>query len=54
MSWMMFLFSGAYHTGLSQILQDGKTESVGERSNHAAGETKAVEPETLVFANKMV
>ncbi|KAG2401372.1 Pre-mRNA-processing protein [Vigna angularis] len=33
--------------------EDGKTDSIGERSNHVAAETKAVEPETLVFANKM-
>ncbi|KAK7353271.1 hypothetical protein VNO80_18715 [Phaseolus coccineus] len=33
--------------------EDGKTDSVWERRNHVAAETKAVEPETLIFANKM-
>ncbi|KAK7343536.1 hypothetical protein VNO77_12340 [Canavalia gladiata] len=33
--------------------EDGKNDSMGERSNDAATETKAVEPEHLVYANKM-
>ncbi|KAL5139935.1 Pre-mRNA-processing protein 40B [Glycine soja] len=33
--------------------EDGKNDSIGEKSNDEAAETKAVEPEPPVYANKM-
>ncbi|XP_020207674.1 pre-mRNA-processing protein 40A [Cajanus cajan] len=33
--------------------EDGKNDTIGEKSNDVAAETKAVEPESLVYANKM-
>ncbi|RDX79377.1 Pre-mRNA-processing protein 40B, partial [Mucuna pruriens] len=33
--------------------EDGKNDLIGEKNNDMAAETKAVEPESLVYANKM-
>jgi hypothetical protein len=35
-------------------LKDGKIDSTGENVNDVASEAKTVEPESLVYANKLV
>ena len=51
---LMIFFLAVSKLIKSLLMQDGKINSIGENVNDVASETKAVEPESLVYANKMV